>query len=271
MDSSLRDGIHIKLDANAVDHYDKVAQSSKPTALTELEAQQKLLLNGVENLDFGYSSMKAHVEKSRTVLARADNTCAVCAKHTGNSENILLVCAHNHCEAVTHLHCLSKHFIQASSSGTEGPMLPIEGSCPSCKKQTQWQTLVKELTLRARGEKDLEKLFKKPRAKKNAKSTNGEPILDEFKTIEEIEEDESDDFRELEEFEASVIQEALEANIPEVAAKDPNTKKKATSRKTTTGSRRANPTMSPPGRRRGRPRKDSVSSVTGWSDAEVLD
>jgi structure-specific endonuclease subunit SLX1 len=264
MDLNLREHIDVTLDPNAFDHYDKATQ--KIDSVVELGSQQQLL-NGVENLDFGYSSMKAHVEKSKLLLAREGNKCSVCAEDLRNGESMLLTCAHDGCEAVSHLHCLSQHFLSTATAtataGWNSAMLPVEGSCQSCKKKTKWQTLVKELTLRTRGSKELAVLFRKPRAKKAANGANTEAAGNEFMTIEEIEENESEGFRDLEEFEAEVIKEALEDNLPDTAGQSWPAKERPKSRRTAAGSRMLNERINSPMRKRGSRQKESVADRTG--------
>jgi structure-specific endonuclease subunit SLX1 len=206
MEAGLRSEIEVCVDEHAIEHYEKT--SSKAAAPPIVDDGTKLPLNGVENLDFGYSSMKSHVEKSRSILA-GTACCSVCANRILSREELLLVCEHEQCNAVSHLACLSKHFTQ-SGVGTTESLVPLHGSCPSCKQPSRWQKLVKELSLRARGEKELAKIFKKPRARKNAAGPKASEPDEETMTAEELEESEGDEFIELEEFEAQMMKEALQ-------------------------------------------------------------
>jgi structure-specific endonuclease subunit SLX1 len=262
MEINLRDDIDVALDPNAVEHYDKNVR--KPNVASEPGVQPKPSLNGVENLDFGYSSMKVHVEKSKQVLAKANNECAVCSRPMIHGENMLVVCGHNNCEAVSHLHCLSKHFLITGANGNDS-MIPAEGSCPSCKKQAKWHMLIKELTLRIRGEKELAKLFKERRPKKAGGEAEVEAADEEFMTIEELEEDESDDFKVIQEFEAKVVEKVLKDNLFDNVTRKPSTAKDASKSK----ARVRNVTS--PTRKRGRPRKQSQADETGWDNAEILE
>jgi structure-specific endonuclease subunit SLX1 len=218
MESELRGEIDVRVDEHAVEHYDKGV--ARTDASTKSNDGNKLPLNGVELLDFGYTGMKVYVEKSRSIFAGMNNECSVCNKRIGPSEELVLVCEHDLCDAVSHMACLSNHFTNTSDT-----LLPVDGSCPSCKRPSKWQTLVKELSLRTRGEKELAKIFKKPRARKNGAEATAAVPEEETMTVEELEESEDDGFVDLEEFEAQVIKDAL----PDLPASPSGTKAKGRS------------------------------------------
>ena len=58
--------------------------------------------------------------------------------------------------------CLSEYFLK----NEEGSMIPIKGNCPGCKAELRWVDVVKELSLRMRGQKEVEKLLKIKRDRK---------------------------------------------------------------------------------------------------------
>ncbi|KIW07106.1 uncharacterized protein PV09_01983 [Verruconis gallopava] len=253
LDTRLPETIDVTLDKDAVDHY------SKTEPLTNrVDYRPNLPLHGVENLDFGYSSLKPLYEKSKLALACDNIACAVCAKNIGSLEELLVVCPHDGCEAVSHLHCLSAHFLSTSNDHGSG-ILPTAGCCPSCSRPAKWITLMKVLTLRTRGEKEIAKLIRKPRVRRNGNENATETAIadDEFKTIEEIEEDEDASIADLEDFESIVVKEALEDNMPSPTGI--NTPDRS---KVVINSRRSS---------QARERSKSVAEETGWSDAEVLE
>jgi hypothetical protein len=55
---------------------------------------------------------------------------------------------------------------------------PIEGPCPSCNTMTKWRVLVQELSLRLRGQKEVNQLFKPTRKKKPDEATESDDDLD---------------------------------------------------------------------------------------------
>lgn len=209
MDTRFRRDVSSTVDGNAIEHYDQAG--SKPPTSAQTEPGNRLPLNGVEKLDFGYFGLKNHVTKSREVLASNDLKCAVCAKHMHREQDLAVICEHNHCKAASHLDCLSKHFLQHEATTSNPFMLPSRGTCPNCKSTSEWSTLTRELSLRTRGEKELATIFKKLRGRKAAVSTVKEGAEDEDvdMTIEEMEESEGDGFVALEEFEASVIEDDI--------------------------------------------------------------
>ena len=88
------------------------------------------------------------------------------------------VCPCDGCSAVGHLECFASAFCQGNTSDA---ILPTEGKCPSCGTKHRWVDLVKEMTLRLRGEDEIKKIFKvkKPRVKKAAQPPGPLEALDE--------------------------------------------------------------------------------------------
>jgi structure-specific endonuclease subunit SLX1 len=80
--------------------------------------------------------------------------------------------------------CLSKHFLKDESDS----MLPIKGTCPNCNAELRWVDVVKELSLRMRGQKEVQKLLKETRVRKG-NATALQPIIGSS----DIDEDEEDD------------------------------------------------------------------------------
>ncbi len=120
---------------------------------------------GVDGLDIGYSKLKGHVEKSIVLLAEGEAlNCAVCSKALGPQPKMALVCPGEGCRAASHMTCLASKF--RVDEGQDASVVPIWGTCPICKEEFQWVELVKELSLRARGEKEVAQLMKKPRGRK---------------------------------------------------------------------------------------------------------
>ena len=154
--------------------------------------KQGIYINvGVDNLDVGYSGLRNHVEKSLLLLSEGEaQTCAVCTKRLGSLSPTTLVCPKDNCQAVSHLTCLSRRFLD--EEGEPGSVVPKAGSCPQCKSTFQWIDLVKEMSLRVRGESEVKRLMKKPRVCK-ARITKDVAALqpDNFAMEDEFE-DESD-------------------------------------------------------------------------------
>ncbi|KAF2769202.1 hypothetical protein EJ03DRAFT_374726 [Teratosphaeria nubilosa] len=150
----LRNGIQIKLD-----------ESRTSTAPNSDVCDEILVPRGIHALDVGYSSLKPHMEKSKQRFEKSEWLhCSVCKGGLPASGAMTLVCPSADCDALAHLECLSAFFLQAH--GKTGAMVPTAGSCPQCGNKLQWVDLVKELSLRMRGEKEVRSLFAKKRKRK---------------------------------------------------------------------------------------------------------
>ncbi|TKA81257.1 hypothetical protein B0A55_02367 [Friedmanniomyces simplex] len=122
-------------------------------------------ISGIRALDVSYSALKPQIEKTKNIFESSDWLhCAVCHGGLPASGAGALVCTTEGCNAASHIECLSTAFLQAE--GDTDAMLPTSGSCPSCNIELQWTNLVKELSLRMRGQKELEVLFKERRKRK---------------------------------------------------------------------------------------------------------
>jgi structure-specific endonuclease subunit SLX1 len=63
------------------------------------------------------------------------------------------------------MRCLSQAFL--SEETERNAVVPTKGTCPGCRSPLQWSSLIKELSLRTRGQAEVEALFK-PRRQKAA-------------------------------------------------------------------------------------------------------
>lgn len=150
-DGKIRNGIKIVLDVKQ--HVESP---------DDVQAQKS---GGVGHIDVGYSGLKNHVQKSLCLLAEGgSHRCAVCTEILGFPAKTVLVCPNEGCETVFHMTCLSKRFL--NEEGVSGSVVPVSGSCPRCKATLQWIDLVKEMSLRVRGENEVTQLMKGPRVRK---------------------------------------------------------------------------------------------------------
>ncbi|MCJ1229848.1 Slx4p interacting protein [Toensbergia leucococca] len=129
---------------------------------------------GIHDINVDYSRIKIHLEKSQFLLAEGErHPCAICAKEIDEHVPTALVCPSDNCRTVFHMPCLASRFLEEER--TETSLLPTAGKCPQCELQLQWIDLVKEMTLRLRGQKEVALLMKKPKERKiksfKAKST----------------------------------------------------------------------------------------------------
>jgi structure-specific endonuclease subunit SLX1 len=119
--------------------------------------------HGIGALCIDYNLSRPHIEKGKSIIDfEREGSCAVCHVELEHDSGIYTICPNSDCEAVTHMTCLSQHFL----STDEDALVPTKGNCPVCKTEIQWVDVVKELTLRMRGQKEVEKLLKKKGSRK---------------------------------------------------------------------------------------------------------
>lgn len=124
---------------------------------------------GVHALPLDYAPIKDYVAKGRDVFNfERQGDCVICKEHMPPGEGLYALCSNDGCEGVGHLSCWSKHMLPHAEDGN---IIPLAGDCPKCHSPVKWGDLMTELTLRLRGEKEVEKLLKKKRtAKAKAKA-----------------------------------------------------------------------------------------------------
>jgi len=145
------------------------AQTLRPGITVTLDAppedEASKALSGIRALDVGYSALRPQITKTKNLFETSDWLhCAVCRGGLPSGGAGALVCHTEGCNAASHIECLSTAFLVAE--GDADAMLPTSGSCPSCNIELQWTDLVKELSLRMRGVKEVEDLFKERRKRK---------------------------------------------------------------------------------------------------------
>ncbi|KAK7555212.1 hypothetical protein BKA81DRAFT_330841 [Phyllosticta paracitricarpa] len=200
---------------------------------------------GIHGIDVGYAPVKAYLDKSIRALKRPEPVdCAVCNSRLSAEKSLLLVCPNQGCKMVSHVTCLSQRFL--NEEGKAAAMVPLQGKCPSCKETLQWSTLMRDLTLRSRGEKEVAKLFRKGRSKdvEGEDEDTAEDLSDGFADV--------DDFYDPEESEKSVSKQD-KAKSP-AKARGEKTKGRPKAKKATKAASK----------------KDSPSDDS-WANAEVLD
>lgn len=127
---------------------------------------------GIHTLDVTHAPQKPQLEKSKALLS-TPQTCTLCSSAIPASGVSTLICPSPSCNNVSHLTCLATHFLAtepkptANNSKDSTPsLLPTTGTCPTCSKPLHWHPLVQELSLRMRGAKEVQALFKVPRSRK---------------------------------------------------------------------------------------------------------
>ncbi|KAL9128053.1 MAG: hypothetical protein Q9217_003192 [Psora testacea] len=182
LDSNIRESIKILLDFKPVESANGYEAPMSPQAKGK-GRREACGIGGVEGLDIGYSALKDYVEKSISLLADdEDATCAVCSFQLERERRTALVCPHQGCRAASHLSCLARIFL--AEEGKEALLVPESGQCPACKAKTLWIDLVKEMSLRAKGAKEVALLMTKPKASKAQIAKTGCPATATAMTVE---------------------------------------------------------------------------------------
>lgn len=117
-------------------------------------------------IDISYLPAKNHLQKSTSILSETiSSSCTSCKKDLHKDTDLLLLCPSDTCSAVMHLKCLSKTWLEQGAD--PHALLPTRGSCPSCQISLIWADLVRDLSLRMRGEKETQTLLRTPRIAKS--------------------------------------------------------------------------------------------------------
>lgn len=153
---SIRSDIDITLDDSAADTADAISAAGSKT------------LKGIQALDVTYSGMKPVLEKSRNLAV--SSRCMICRKNVPTDGAMTVMCTGESCQGVGHLECMASSFTKSEHES----VVPTSGQCAKCGTHLHWTDLVKELSLRMRGQSEIEKLFK---TKRNAATKSKDPVM----------------------------------------------------------------------------------------------
>ncbi|KAL8681375.1 MAG: hypothetical protein Q9186_002518 [Xanthomendoza sp. 1 TL-2023] len=159
----LRDGFQVFRDfEQPAEQIDETPPDPKTDQKTKKESPTMAI---AEKIDVTYSRFKPHLTKNIARLAESPiTTCSICADPLDLRHSVFLTCPSEGCRAISHMSCLARKW--APNHQSDGFLLPISGSCFQCGIEQQWVELVKELSLRGRGEKHLARLTAEPRVRK---------------------------------------------------------------------------------------------------------
>lgn len=155
----------------------------------------------IQEIPVAYEDCKPHVEKGIGLLKEERrHSCEVCRKKMDITTSLFFVCPTETCSTLSHVSCLSARFL--GQEGDRDAIVPIEGRCPGCHSTLKWSNLMKELSLRIRGQAELETMFKPKRKRKagnvsEPETANEPPLGEEDEELDETwiqdVEDEGDD------------------------------------------------------------------------------
>lgn len=168
-----------KVAANAIPSSTTIIQDYSPKLLPGSESSPRAKKtkpdHGIQALKVDYSDQKSHVEKAKEIVDfEREGSCAICERDLEHDGGVYAICPNSGCQSVSHLTCLSKYFLK----GDQDALVPISGKCPSCKADLKWVNIVKELTMRMRGQKEVEKLLKVKRARKGKAVKSSQAITE---------------------------------------------------------------------------------------------
>lgn len=113
--------------------------------------------NDMSHIDPSYRTVREHVEKSTLILDDSNLVhCGVCHKQLSFKHDLITVCPRTGCRFTAHMTCLSKRFLEDEGSDQ---VVPVGGECPGCGVEVSWSTLMKDLSLRLRGQQTIEKML----------------------------------------------------------------------------------------------------------------
>lgn len=151
------------------------AQTGDPEAEADGDSDERTAPWGIHSLALDYEPMKDHVEKGQSIVTfEREGRCIICDEEMEHGKGLHVVCSGSGCEGIGHLSCWSRHLLgQEGKDGTGGEseeaLIPVRGRCPSCRDEVRWEDLMRELTLRMRGQKEVEKLLKTTTKRRRAK------------------------------------------------------------------------------------------------------
>jgi len=168
--SVIREGIRIIEDFHATSP--KFKKKAQPTQESGPPVKVPEEVKGLVSLDFSYDQLKSTLLKSMSLLQQqSEPTCAVCHSDLKVEHDLVLICPQGDCQMLAHMTCLSQHFLNNEKNAYS--ILPGVGNCPTCGTRLNWAALVRDLSLRIRGQTEVEELFKKPKARKTKSKTVG--------------------------------------------------------------------------------------------------
>lgn len=117
-------------------------------------------VGGVQHITTDYRDLQDYLEKATFLLDDPEDLCCeVCEKQALPVDELVVICPQSQCHCIAHLLCLSHKFIIAADEPDQ--LVPTQGICPACKEIIQWPLMMQELTLRCRGERELQTTLKK--------------------------------------------------------------------------------------------------------------
>lgn len=264
---SVRGGVNVLLDLKLPEEVindDGLLMSTQAKAKQKREALGK---GGIQGLDIGYSELKDHVDKSIFLLAEDEGLkCAVCAKNLGPQTAMALVCPRENCRTASHMTCLATKFVEDEGAGAA--VTPVSGRCPGCREELRWIDLIKELSLRVRGEKEVAQMMKKPKERKVKKPMAKEGTASQLEAHTLVKEDGADPNEDLADADMRALNASDESLPDDWQYQDDDDDDRMS---VMSGHSALSDGMSPTKRSSTTSKLPAVIEDSDWDDAELLD
>ena len=118
---------------------------------------------GIHALPLDYAPLAPYLGKGQNVTTfEREGSCVVCLQHLEHDKGLYAICPNDECEGMGHVDCWSRHLLRQQGED-DGTVLPVDGRCPKCTGAVKWGDMMRELTLRVRGHKEVEKVLKRSR------------------------------------------------------------------------------------------------------------
>lgn len=157
-EEKIRPGISILLDLpEKLEDDGEFSSAQRPTKRRKVDLIGK---GGVEGIDPTYARFQEPLQRLRALTENKPfkPMCDICDSSINMEEDLFNICLGKGCHSLTHLSCLSSKFLETDATNL---LVPSGGTCPSCDAQLKWSELMCMLSLRIRGQKEVNKLLKK--------------------------------------------------------------------------------------------------------------
>ncbi|RDA88548.1 hypothetical protein CP532_5897 [Ophiocordyceps camponoti-leonardi (nom. inval.)] len=121
-------------------------------------------ITGAQALPLDYRPIRDYVQKAHDVVAsNRQIPCVHCGETLEEGRGMHAMCPLDGCTAMGHLDCWSRHGL---ADDAEGNLIPDVFCCVSCGGEIRWSDMVRELSLRIRGQKEVERLLREAMRKR---------------------------------------------------------------------------------------------------------
>ena len=175
VDGQIAEHINVRLDLKDQQTGNRAATTAPLAKRRKLDLVGK---GGVEGVDATYASLQPVLEKGQFVFDPDEHlNCDVCQNQLALDRHLIVICPHVGCRSISHVKCLSMQFLAEAGGGVDA-VVPTRGKCPSCQKEVQWANLMKEMSLRVRAAKEVQKILKSTKGGRAGDMSSDEDELD---------------------------------------------------------------------------------------------